>query len=109
MSTEKNPTAGLTLDIFGPTLEFLTSPEETQENFCVLKGIIPPGVFVPLHSHPDTEDFIVISGELQCLKQDPKSYEWIDAKVGDYIHVSGGTRHAWRNVSNEPVILFVIT
>jgi quercetin dioxygenase-like cupin family protein len=109
MSTEKNPTTGLTLDVFGPTVEFLTSPKETQDDFCVLKGIVPPGVVVPLHSHPDTEDFIVISGEMQCLKQDAKSYEWIVAKVGDYVHVPGGARHAWRNVSNEPAILFIIT
>lgn len=109
MNTEKNPTTGLTLDVFGPTVEFLTSLEETQENFCILKGMVPPGVVVPLHSHPDIEDFIVISGEMQCLKQDAQSHEWIVAKVGDYVHVPGGAPHAWRNVSNEPSVLFIIT
>jgi quercetin dioxygenase-like cupin family protein len=108
MSTEKNPTTGLTLDVFGPTVEFLTSPKETQNDFCVLKGRVPPGVVVPLHSHPDTEDFLVISGEMQALKQDVKSYEWLVAKVGDYVHVPGGALHAWRNVSTEPAILFIL-
>lgn len=109
MSTEKNPTTGLTLDVFGPTVEFLTSLEETHDNLCVLKGMIPPGVFVPLHSHSDTEDFIVISGEMQCLKQETQSYEWIDAYAGDYVHVPGDARHAWRNSSNAPVMIFIIT
>lgn len=109
MNTEKNPTTGLIVELFGPTLEFLTLPEDEQNDFCVLKGVIPPGVFVPLHSHPDTEDFIVLSGEIEVLKQTTRSYEWIVAKAGDYIHVPGGARHAWRNVSHQPMVNLVTT
>ncbi len=68
MNIGKNPTTGVILDIFGPTVEFLTSPDDEQSDFCLLKGIVPPGVFVPLHRHPDTEDFLVLSGEIECLK-----------------------------------------
>jgi quercetin dioxygenase-like cupin family protein len=109
MSTEMNPTTGLRLDLFGPTVEFLTSPHDAGIDFCVLKGVIPPGVSVPLHSHPDTEDFLVISGEVQALRQSAQGYEWIEAKAGDYLHVPGGTRHGWRNVSSEPLVAFIIT
>ena len=109
MSTEMNPTTGLRLDLFGPTVEFLTSPQEAGIDFCVLKGVIPPGVSVPLHSHPDTEDFFVISGEVQALRQSAQGYEWIEAKAGDYLHVPGGTRHGWRNASSEPLVVFIIT
>jgi hypothetical protein len=42
MSVEKNPTTGLVIELFGPTLEFLTSPEDEHNDFCVLKGTIPP-------------------------------------------------------------------
>jgi quercetin dioxygenase-like cupin family protein len=65
MSLVKNPSTGKVLELFGPTVEFLTSPQDAQNDFCVLRGTISPGVFVPLHSHPDTEDFLVISGELE--------------------------------------------
>jgi hypothetical protein len=41
MSLEKNPTTGLIVEFFGPTIEFLTSPEDEQNDFCVLKGMIP--------------------------------------------------------------------
>ncbi len=109
MNTEKNPTTGLIVELFGPTLEFLPLPEVEQNDFCVLKGVIPPGVFVPLHSHPDTEDFIVLSGEVEVLRQDAHGYEWIVAKAGDYIHVPGGARHAWRNVSHQPMVNLVTT
>jgi hypothetical protein len=68
MSTQVNPTAGLRLDLLGPTVEFLTLPQEANIDFCVLRGILPPGVSVPLHSHPDTEDFFVISGEVQAVR-----------------------------------------
>src|SRR5271165_1039144 len=43
------------LDLFGPMVEFLTSPQEASIDFCVLRAVIPPGISVPLHSHPDTE------------------------------------------------------
>ena len=97
------------LDLFGPTLEFLVLPEEAQNDFCVLRGVIPPGSSVPLHSHPPTEDFFIISGQAQALKQVPGGYEWIDGKAGDYIHVPSGARHAWRNVSSEPLVVLLIT
>ena len=109
MSTEMNPTTGLRVDLLGPTVEFLTSPQEANIDFCVLRGVIPPGVSVPLHSHPDTEDFFVISGEVQALRQGTQGYEWIEAKAGDHLHVPGGARHGWRNVSSEPLIAFIIT
>src|SRR5215469_15734777 len=98
MNTQKNPTTGQIVELFGPTLEFLTLPADGQNGFCILKGVLPPGVFIPLHSHPDTEDFLVLSGETEVLKQDMRGSEWIMANAGDYIHVPGGARHAWRNV-----------
>ena len=109
MNTEKNPTTGLTLALFWSTVEFLTSTEDEQSDFCVLKGIIPPGISVPLHSHPDTEDFVVLSGEVEVLRQDTHGHEWIKGKTGDYFHVPGGVPHAWRNVSTEPVIQILTT
>jgi quercetin dioxygenase-like cupin family protein len=109
MSVEKNPTTGLVVEVFGPTLEFLTSPEDEHNDFCVLKGTIPPDVYVPLHSHPDTEDFIVVSGAVEGLRQGKQGYQWVGAKAGDYIHVPADAPHAWRNVSSEPVVMRLIT
>jgi quercetin dioxygenase-like cupin family protein len=109
MSLETNPTTGLVIELFGPTVEFLTSPEDEGNDFCVLKGTIPPGISVPLHSHPDTEDFFVISGSVESLRHGTEGYQWIAAKAGDFIHIPGGTQHAWRNVSGEPVVNLIIT
>ena len=44
------------------------SPPEAGIDFYLLRGVIPPGVSVPLHSRPDTEYFIVVSGGVQALR-----------------------------------------
>jgi len=109
MSTVINPSADVRVDLFGPMVEFLTPPQAANDEFCVLRGAIPPGCSGPLHSHPDTEDFFIISGEVQALRQGADGYEWTNVKAGDYVHVPGGARHAWRNVSSEPLVALVIT
>jgi len=109
MSLELNPTTGLRLEVLGPALEVLTSPQEVHNDLCVMRGVIPTGIFIPLHSHADVEDFFILSGQAQALKQVPGGYEWIDGKAGDLIHVPSSVPHAWRNVSSEPVIVLIIT
>ena len=43
LSLAKNPTTGRVVEFFGPTVEFLTSPDDEHNDFCVLKGTISPG------------------------------------------------------------------
>ena len=102
-------TSKVVLDILGPTVEFLTSPAAAHGDFCVMRGTIPPGVAVPLHSHDATEVFFVLSGTKQVLTLGSGPAEWVDVRAGDYVHVPRGTRHAHRNVSDEPLIELVIT
>ncbi len=109
MTTEFNPAKGMRVDLMGPTVEFLTSPQEAGIDYCLLRGVIPPGVSVPLHSHPDTEDFIVIRGEVQALRRGTGGYEWTEVKAGDHVHVPGNARHAWRNSTVDPFVTYIIT
>ena len=32
------------LDVFGPTVEFLRRPGDADADFCVMRGVVPPGV-----------------------------------------------------------------
>jgi quercetin dioxygenase-like cupin family protein len=109
LSLAKNPTTGRVTELFGPTVEYLTSPDDEHNDFCVLKGTIPPGVSVPLHAHADTEDFLVISGSVEVLQHDAQGDTWITAQAGDFIPVPRNARHAWRNLSSEPVVALIIT
>jgi len=62
-----------TLDVAGLTVEFLTGPQDAPGDFCVMRGTIPPGAVVPIHSHDSTETFLVISGTKQALvPRDPR-------------------------------------
>lgn len=103
------PTPAHTFDVFGPVVGFLRSPADTDADVCVMWGVIPPGVTVPLHSHDDAEDFFIISGTQQVLTQGAHGLQWREAKAGDYVQVAGGVPHAHRNISDQPAIELVIT
>jgi len=97
------------LNVLGPTVEFLTQPSEEAEHLCVMRGVLPPGVTVPLHSHDDAEDFYIVAGSQQVLVQEADGFQWRDAQAGDYVRVPGGTPHAHRNVSDEPAVDLIFT
>jgi quercetin dioxygenase-like cupin family protein len=95
------------LDALGPKIEPLTSMEE--KSYCVLKGTIPPGVSVPLHSHGDAESFYVLSGEAQVLVQSEDGLDWQTLKPGDFVQIPGDAKHAWRNISDQPMEALITT
>ncbi len=97
------------LDVAGLTVEFLTAPQDAPRDFCVMRGTIPPGAVVPIHSHDSTEAFLIISGTKQALVPGEHGLEWQDVHEGDYVQIASGEAHALRNVSREPVIELIIT
>ena len=101
-------TPGQALDMLGPTVEFVTEPD-AEGGFCVLRGVLPPGMTVPMHSHDDAEDFLVLTGTHQVLLQGPDGLEWADAHAGDYVHIPAGAPHAHRNTSPDPAVDLMIT
>jgi quercetin dioxygenase-like cupin family protein len=102
-------TGGEVLDVLGPTVEFLNVSHEPYEQFCLMRGVVPPGVTVPLHSHDDVEAFYIVSGSQEVLVPGDRGLEWRAAHAGDFVHVPGGALHAHRNVTNEPVVDLIIT
>src|SRR5690242_14601753 len=95
---------GRSFDVFGGIVEFLSWSDE----FCVLRGTVPPGSVVPLHSHPDAEDFFILSGTQQVLVGGEDGLQWRDAQAGDYIRVPGDAPHAHRNVTDKPAIDLIV-
>ena len=98
-----------TLDVFGPTLEFVSGPDDPAADFWVMRGVVPPGVVVPLHSHDDAEDFFILAGTQQVLTMGDQGLQWTDVNAGDYVHIPAGVPHAHRNVSDEPAVELVVT
>jgi quercetin dioxygenase-like cupin family protein len=97
------------LDVFGPTIEFLTLPERGDSGYCAMIGTIPAGVAVPLHSHPDLESFFLISGGIQALSEGREKLEWLDVNPGEFVHVPSNAKHAWRNTSRESAVMLITT
>ena len=99
--------SGTVLDVLGPIVEFLNFSEDSP--YCVMKGTIPPGVSVPLHSHADDEEsFYVLSGEGEVLEETEEGFVWKKVRRGDFVDISAGTKHAWRNQSDQPFDALII-
>jgi quercetin dioxygenase-like cupin family protein len=102
-----NAGRGIMFDLGGPRFELLTSSEEGA--YCVMKGTLPAGVSVPLHSHGDAESFHMLSGEAQVLAQTTSGLKWKTLRAGDFAHIPGGVRHAWRNLSTNSAEILCAT
>ena len=98
-----------TFDLLGPSVQFLVAPQANDEAPCVIKGIVPPGVAVPIHRHQAIECFYVLSGNVEVLSEKDGKIHWIAAGPGDFIEVPSGAKHAFRNRSQHPVVQLVTT
>jgi quercetin dioxygenase-like cupin family protein len=98
-----------TLEVFGPSVQFLIAPQSRDETPCVMKGTIPPDVCVPMHSHPGIEAFYVLSGDVEVLTEEGGKAHWITAGPGDFIEVPSEAKHGFRNRSKNPVVQLITT
>jgi len=97
-----------TIDVLGPTLAFVTAPDGNDDGPSVMRGAIPPGGVVPLHSHADPETFLMVSGSVEGLV-DADLGRWQRIGPGDMFHVPGDARHAWRNASVDPAVMILVS
>jgi quercetin dioxygenase-like cupin family protein len=93
-----------TLDVFGPNVEFVSGPDDPAAGFWAMRGVLPPGVLVPLHSHGDAEDFFILAGTQQVLIMSDQGLQWTEVNAGDDVHIPAGVPHAHRNVSDDPAV-----
>lgn len=95
-------------DEMGPTVQILELP--TSDDLpCIIRGVVPPGFIVPLHSHAEPETFVHLSGVLEGLVVSPEGATWVPVRPGQVFHVPGHVRHAWRNPSAEPAVSICIS
>ena len=78
-----------TLSVLGPTIQVLTPPEADDAWPCLMRGTIPPGMFIPMHAHADPETFYVISGEVEGLVVGGDHATWTPIAGGDVFRVLG--------------------
>jgi quercetin dioxygenase-like cupin family protein len=97
------------LDVFGPTVQFLTSPEEAEGTFCILIGVIPRDGFIPIHSHEGIECFFMLSGQQEVVVEVQGEFRWIVCNAGEFIQVPSGAKHGFLNRSAKPASSLIVT
>lgn len=109
-STLPSPTAHAPLAMPNGTLfEILVSPEEVGDGICLIRGTMPPGVAVPLHSHPDMELFHVIEGSVEIFQSKEGASGWTTVGVGNVVAITRNVKHALRNTSSLPATIHLVT
>ncbi|HEY8551717.1 MAG TPA: cupin domain-containing protein [Vicinamibacterales bacterium] len=96
-----------TLDLMGAVAQFIVGPDFGDTTPFVMRGTIPPGGIVPMHSHPDPETFCLVSGEMEALSVSDTGFEWLRLRPGDVFHVPPSARHGFRNPGHEPAVSLI--
>jgi quercetin dioxygenase-like cupin family protein len=93
----------------GTLFEFLTSPDETGSEICLIRGTMPAGAAVPLHSHGDAEIFYVLEGSVEVFQAKSGIQGWVRLGPGNVVSISGNTKHALRNGASGSATIMVVT
>jgi quercetin dioxygenase-like cupin family protein len=96
-------------EVLGASVEFLVGPQADDEAPCIIRGTMPPGLSVPIHSHKAVEVFFILSGNIEVLIEDGGKMSWVEASAGNLIEIPSKAKHAFRNRSQHPVINLLYT
>ena len=107
--TKDQPTYKQVFKAAGVLLQFLASPEEAGDAICLMRGTMPPGVVVPLHSHAEPELLHILEGSLEIFRSNKRYSGWTTAGTGEVVTIPGSVKHALRNSSSLPMTLAVVT
>ena len=98
-----------TFDIFGVRLQFLIAPEQSSGKISLYRGTLPPGVVIPVHSHPEPEVFYVLEGNLEVYQESGAQQGWSIARTGNVVAIPADVKHALRNTSSNPATTVLVT
>jgi len=94
-----------TFIVLGVLLQFLSTPEQVNDQISVMRGTVPSGVVIPLHSHADPAIFYVLNGSLEVFQAEG----WQTVTAGEVVSIPGNVRHAGRNTSPSPITLITVS
>ena len=95
--------------VLGVLLQFLSTPEQIYDQISVMRGTVPSGAVIPLHSHADPEIFYVLNGSLEVFQAEGPSEGWNTVTAGEVVSIPGNVRHALRNISHSPATLITVS
>jgi quercetin dioxygenase-like cupin family protein len=98
-----------TFIVLGVLLQFLSTPEQINDQISVMRGTVPPGVVIPLHSHADPEIFYVLNGSLEVFQAEGPSEGWQTVTAEEVVSIPRNVRHALRNTSPSPITAITVS
>ena len=98
-----------TFIVLGVLLQFLSTPEQINDQISLMRGTVPSGVVFPLHSHADPEIFYVLNGSLEVFQAEGQSAGWQTVNAGEVVSIPGNVRHALRNTSPSPLTSIIVS
>jgi quercetin dioxygenase-like cupin family protein len=95
-------------NIFDDEITVKVDGSATDGAYAVVTITTAPGGGPPLHAHPGSETFFVVSGEFEFTLRDATGVTTVRAVPGDVIHAAGGVPHRFENVSAAPSTLLIV-
>jgi quercetin dioxygenase-like cupin family protein len=100
------PKEGEALWSVGALTTVKATADQTAEAYAIIEDLAPKGSGTPLHRHQeDDEAFYVLEGKLTFYLGDDAP---LHASPGSFVHIPGGTVHAFR-VDSETARYLIIT
>lgn len=96
-------------EVLGASVHFFVGPQQGDNASCILKGTIPAGVAIPMHSHDAIEVFFLLSGKIEVLIEKGEKMQWVEANSGTLIDIPSNAKHAFRNRSQHPATNLLFT
>jgi quercetin dioxygenase-like cupin family protein len=104
--TVSNETAApvRTVHFLGSLLTFRARAAETGGQFSIVETCSAPGAGAPPHRQDDAEAFLVTEGSFEFML----GQTWRRCGPGEFVYVSPGMVHAFRNPASTPSKMLII-
>ena len=95
---------GRTIAVVGDVYRFLTTGEETNQQYSQFEARVPPGGGPPPHVHTrEEEGFFILEGEITFQIGD----QTVVATAGMFANMPVGVAHSFKNESDHPARMVV--
>ena len=93
-----------TVHFLGSLLTFRASAADTDGRFSIVESCSAPGAGAPPHIQSDAEAFLVTEGAFDFMLDTT----WRRCGPGEFVYVSPGVVHAFRNPAETPSRMLII-
>ncbi|MGN6370386.1 MAG: cupin domain-containing protein [Phycisphaerae bacterium] len=96
--------------LLGIEIRCLVAADQTQNTFSLFHVAVPPGAFVPLHTHAPAEAFHVLDGQFEFARAlNPADRpECLPTPPGATIFIPPNAIHSFKNIGAAPGHMLVI-